>query len=182
MKRTGLGLIAICLIGCASPSRDQGWLRHDIDISGRRISLSAPPGDIADKTVVSARLGGEEPLFKRAWIYSRNGAIDASLYLKTLRRPANGSFFEVHRAEVLEEVRRHFPLATVTHVAERRIGERMWTCYLVTTLDLYTCVLDIDGKSYLEWRALWVPNRERQVPAHAEQMMKKLEASIEVAF
>jgi len=182
MKRTALAFIAICLIGCASQSRDQDWRRHDIDLSGRRISLSAPPGDIADKTVASAHLGGEVPLFKRAWIFSRAGAIDAGLFLRTLKRPANGNFFESHRAEVLGEVRRHFPLASVTQVAERRIGGKMWTCYVVTRLDLYSCVLDIDGSTYLEWRAVWVPNREPEPPAHAQEMLRRLEASIEVAF
>jgi|SRR6185369_766202 len=173
---------ALSFAGCTTPSQDREWVGHDFNLSGKHVFISAPRGDVADKTAVGITSARDVPLLQRAWVFSSAGAVEAKLDFHRFDVTASDDFFANVSRRMLGDVRSVFPAAEIVNVRTRNIGRRAWTCYVVTRINISECVLRVDDQSYLSWRADWIANLQPAAPEEARRIIEKVEGSIEVAF
>jgi hypothetical protein len=182
--RIAMALLAAAygLAACTSIDSEREWRRHDFNLTGKHVRISAPHGDLGDKTAVALTPALDLTLLQRAWIFSSAGAVEVKLAVHRFDEGSSGELFEKVSHRMLREVQRVFPDAQVSLIGTRNIGGKAWTCYVVSRISISECVLEVDRESYLSWRAYWIANSQPAVPEPAKRLIEKVESSIEIAF
>lgn len=183
--------LLLTLAGCITNSivADK-WQRYSIDISGRRVSFSSPPGSFRGKHVPSIDLATNQEsyvtLFESSWIFSGlTGDAGALELIVGLNRAPVGSSDDDLLRGIEENVAKTYSRiarrpVTLERIGRRQIGGKQWLCYDRSVYGR-ECALRIDAEHYLSWRLHDINNRSTQIDAR-DELRQKIEGSVEVAF
>jgi hypothetical protein len=182
---------ALVMAGCASYSGpSEKWERYTVDLSGRKISFSAPPGAFSHAYVPEVNLETETnehlTLFDRSWIFSSmvgdSGALQLIVVL--VRAPIGSTDLDMLRGiqqYVSTEYRKAFPDPVILgNVNQRWLGNAEWLCYDEGVYGAQ-CSLRVDSNHYLSWRLREINNLAQQISVR-DELAAKIEASVNIDF
>jgi hypothetical protein len=181
-------LVASCASVSTRPSSD--WVDYQFDLSGRKFSFSAPPGDfpVVYRAVASPSEGAEKVrLFNSAWIFKGPIKNKGALELFVSLHAAKGTAAEASLRRAVQErlaseaAKLNVRVPGLSETQVRTFGGRAWLCYSLPVVHEQECSLSVDDQQYISWSFHQIDNSTGRV-VERDELMASIERTLRIDF